>query len=279
MSVTQSLEHELQVYAPTVDRYFPYGTAGFRSVGQDMRHVLHRSGLLAVLFSLKTNNQPTGICITGSHNPSQDNGVKFSGSGSGIDEEFEVFAEEFVNAKKPVDYFNQLCQKFHVDLLDSSAFSRCCVYCGTDTRKTSPFLYGCVKAAVEFLGARVVDLGIATTPQVHFVVQTANQRNLREAVTVEEYYKHFSQQFSEFLQLCGNTGRARSRFLRERVVCDGANGVGAIRVDGFKRVLNDCINVDLEIRNDGTWPEDELNFKCGTEYVQKEMHVPKRFGQ
>lgn len=248
-----------------------------------MRHVVHRCGLLAVWLSYKANKQTIGICITASHNPPEDNGVKFiNWDGHMLEEDLEVCASEFVNAKDPLNHFAALFSELGVDLrcASQSDFSGCSVYCGRDTRDTSAFLSNCAKAAAECLGAAVVDLGLTTTPQVHFAVR--NMRNLHldrtnSVISLNAYYEHFSRRFSQFLRLCGLAGRRRH--LPERLVCDGANGVGATNIEAFRRVLKDDLNVELEIRNDGRWPGDMLNWHCGTDWVQREQRLPHRFGQ
>lgn len=278
-SCLESLVEEFRKHSPTVDRWFSYGTAGFRSIGDDMRHVIHRSAMLLVLLSVKSNKQVAGLCITASHNPPQDNGVKLINSDGGmLDSEFETYATEYINARDPMQYLVTLCDKLGICLSNPSVFSESRIYCGRDTRDSSPQLHEYAKSGIEALGATFLDLGVVTTPQVHFAVQTANHKGVQDLVGPTEYYNHFAQQFSDFFHLCGLSSHIHPRYSSERLVCDGANGVGSRCIGNFYHALKQHTNVSLEIRNDGTWPDDQLNFLCGTEYVQKEMKIPKRFG-
>lgn len=45
-----------------------YGTAGFRTKGEHLDHVMFRMGLLAVLRSKQTKST-IGVMVTASHNP------------------------------------------------------------------------------------------------------------------------------------------------------------------------------------------------------------------
>lgn len=244
-----------------------------------MTHVMHRSGMVAVLRSFVADKQAVGICITASHNPGQDNGVKLINPDGGmLCPEFEVYATEFINAKDPVEYFTSIAQKLGADLSNSTTFKGCRVYIGRDTRESSPHLFKVAKAGVESLGAEVLDIGIVTTPQVHFAVQLTNQQKAVGTVNVEQYYEYFTQQFLDFLVLCNLASNSTIVYQPERLLCDGANGVGAARIKEFVQPLLKHINVSLEVRNDGLQSGDELNFECGTEYVQKELKIPRGFG-
>ena len=67
-----------------------YGTAGFRAVADLLPSTVFRCGILMAARALKTK-QTTGICITASHNPAPDNGVKLvEPSGEMLCQEWEV---------------------------------------------------------------------------------------------------------------------------------------------------------------------------------------------
>lgn len=52
-----------------------YGTAGFRAKAKLLDAVFLRMGMLAALRSAQTK-AVIGVCVTASHNPIEDNGVK-----------------------------------------------------------------------------------------------------------------------------------------------------------------------------------------------------------
>lgn len=58
----------------------------------------------------------------------------------------------------------------------------------------------------------------------------------------------------------------------DKVIVDGANGVGGEKLVVIKKVLQ---FLDLEIRNSGK--EGVLNEEVGADYVQKEKVVPRGF--
>jgi len=54
----------------------------------------------------------------------------------------------------------------------------CCgggVVQGRDTRPSSPALAAAAVQGIEALGVKVVDLGVLTTPQLHFLVRACNR--------------------------------------------------------------------------------------------------------
>ena len=61
--------------------------------------------------------------------------------------------------------------------------------------------------------------------------------------------------------------------MNEKLIVDGANGVGGEKLVVLKKILND---LDIEIRNFDK--EGVLNEGVGADYVQKEKVVPRGFG-
>ena len=84
---------------PKPDGYKPsYGTAGFRAEAHLLHSTMFRCGILMAIRALKTQ-QVTGICVTASHNPAPDNGVKLvEPTGEMLQQRFEPIADELANA-------------------------------------------------------------------------------------------------------------------------------------------------------------------------------------
>jgi phosphoacetylglucosamine mutase len=59
---------------PIVAKKIAYGTAGFRTVADNLDRVCFRTGIFAAIRSKITGL--AGVMITASHNPKQDNGLK-----------------------------------------------------------------------------------------------------------------------------------------------------------------------------------------------------------
>lgn len=60
----------------------------------------------------------------------------------------------------------------------------------------------------------------------------------------------------------------------DKLVVDGANGVGGVKLKVLQKLLN---VLDIEVRNSSD-DEGVLNDGVGADYVQKEKVVPRGFG-
>lgn len=60
--------------------------------------------------------------------------------------------------------------------------------------------------------------------------------------------------------------------MMDKLIVDGANGVGGEKLQVLKKVLH---GLDIQIRNSGK--EGVLNEEVGADYVQKEKVVPRGF--
>lgn len=58
-----------------IEKELRYGTSGFRCDASLLDAAVHRMGMLAILRS-KKEEKITGLMITASHNPANDNGIK-----------------------------------------------------------------------------------------------------------------------------------------------------------------------------------------------------------
>lgn len=168
------------------------------------------AGAVAALRSRHTG-KCTGVMITASHNPADDNGVKIVDAGErgsslcttaalhsecvqllvltaweGICALFcvcvdldggmlatswEPFAEALANTDDILAVIRQACAT--EGICDDDAADSV-VFTGIDTRPHSSELHDYVVQGVQALGGRIVPLGEVTTPMLHFVVQQMN---------------------------------------------------------------------------------------------------------
>lgn len=259
------------LFPPPPGIRFAYGTAGFRYSGLLLSSTVFRVGVLAALRSLKTGSV-TGLMITASHNPASDNGVKVADPGGGmLTQEWEPFADAITNAIN-AENFVQLIDEFikKQGILCGNAYSGV-VLVARDTRPSGEEL---LSAAIQGIGAvkgvMAVDMGILTTPQLHWMVRS---RNKGMPATESDYYMQLS---SSVKILMGTSPKVQKSGPHiEGVVVDGANGVGAKKLYTLQQFLE---GIEVNIRNSGREGEGGLNESVGADFVQKEKITPSGFG-
>lgn len=234
-----------------------YGTAGFRSKAHLLPSTVFRCGILMALRSLQTK-KITGICITASHNPAPDNGVKLvEPSGEMLLQEYEPLADQMANAESPeklLSIVKECIETEKINLHQENAK----VLLAYDTRPSGKSLARDAAAGVETLGVSVEILGEMTTPQLHWAVMRSNQ-NMNSSENA--YYALFAQAFANV------TGQG---IYKRRLHVDCANGVGAQKLEAMHDMLKK-IGLDIILHNTG---EGTLNHLCGSDYVQKERTLP-----
>lgn len=135
------------------------------------------------------------------------------------------------------------------------------VLIGIDTRTSSPSLADACKAGVQSMGLQARELGLVTTPELHFCVQTSNHYN---RFTFEEI-SYFTSLMESYRSLtCGCPVPSQP------VYVDCANGVGALKLKDMCQQL-EALGLPMELRNAG---DGRLNHLCGADYVQKELNFP-----
>ena len=98
------------------------------------------------------------VMITASHNPGHDNGVKL------VDPAGEMLEQEWEGVASIVTRYS----------IDTSVASH--VVVGRDTRVSSPALAQACKDGILAVGGKCEDIGLVTTPQLHYIVVCLNTR-------------------------------------------------------------------------------------------------------
>ena len=242
-----------------------YGTAGFRAHNSVLPRLVYLVGVLAAHRSSFLSNKAIGIMITASHNPVQDNGVKIVDPDGGmLEQSWEEIASRVVMAKTPEALLEALHSIPKRDASDAGAAGMPTVIVAMDTRPHSPQLLQLVVDGAQASGAVVHNLGVRTTPQLHWHV---GMFNLHGSLADDELY--FSQMASAFECLVGPGAQLGP------LTIDCANGVGAtvvepllahLKLRGIVVTAVEAVNVRL----DGVGLNDEV----GAEHVQKKQLPP-----
>ena len=267
-----SAVHTLAVEHPRTNNNQPYsyGTSGFRGLAATLPAITLRMGFLAALRSLSlhtgssTHAPVVGVMVTASHNDAPDNGVKLCDpDGSMMASHWEDIATQLANTTEAAvaSFLKQQTQQLKLNL--ESVKPR--VYVGRDTRASSPSLCALVVEGVQAMGGEVVDYGVVTTPQLHWVVRRANEG---KDASVDAYYKTLSTAFATALRC--KPGHSGAGVRLPPLVVDCANGVGAISLQHLAPLLP---QLPLQLVNTST--AEGLNDECGAEHVQKTRQLPK----
>ncbi|KAK8527481.1 hypothetical protein V6N13_085313 [Hibiscus sabdariffa] len=258
------------LFAPPEGVKLSYGTAGFRADASILKSTVHRVGILTALRSLKTRSV-VGLMITASHNKVTDNGVKIvDPSGGMLSQEWEPFADQLANAETPEALLSLITEFIEKEKIPFDGVQTAEILLGRDTRPSGESLLEAAKQGISSIfGAMAHDLGILTTPQLHWMVRA---RNKSMAATEPAYFEQISSSFRCLVELIPN--ETKSNKMDNRVVVDGADGVGGEKLEVLKNMLTGLV---IEVRNTGKGGG-LLNDGVGADYVQKEKVVPRGFG-
>lgn len=236
-----------------------YGTAGFRAEAHLLHSTMFRCGILMAIRALKTK-QVTGICITASHNPAPDNGVKLvEPTGEMLQQRYEPIADELANAPTDEDLARLVVEFMEKEGVTTEGGGT--ILIAHDTRPSGPELVAAAAAGAECLGVEAKLLGLLTTPQLHWMVMRTNQGT---PATEADYYSTLS---SAFLKLAGKAEPAQTLYV------DCANGVGGPKMAALAPQL-EAAGLHLVLRNTG---DGVLNGNCGSDFIQKDRQLSESF--
>lgn len=239
-----------------------YGTAGFRGQANKIEHLFFNLGLVSALKCLQSMAN-IGIMVTASHNPIQDNGIKLiSSNGQMLETEWEKIVEKFCNTHNTVELLEQIdniIDKYSINVTERIQAK---VIIGMDTRPSSEALANLVKQALDAWSSLIsyTDLGLLTTPALHFIVAEFNKvDNHNLEISPKAYYDQLSGGLQAIF------GNDRFNCLPSQLIVDCANGVGSETL----RCLSKQLPIKLINTGDGT-----LNKLCGADYVKTQKLRP-----
>ncbi|KAE9596737.1 putative phosphoacetylglucosamine mutase [Lupinus albus] len=210
--------------------------------------------------------------ITASHNQVSDNGVKIADpSGGMFSQHWEPFADTLANATSPHQLLKLINEFAEKESIPFDGIRPAEVLLGRDTRPSGDDLLEAARQGVtSIIGAVALDMGILTTPQLHWMVRA---RNKGLKASEQDYFEQLSSSFRYLMDLIPSE-KSKLGGANEKLVVDGANGVGGVKLKALEKLLSGLV---IEVRNS---VEDGgvLNDGVGADYVQKEKVVPHGFG-
>lgn len=225
-----------------------------------------RIGLIGALRSMALGGQVVGLMVTASHNPEPDNGVKMvDPHGEMLEAAWEPVCTDVANARTPDELLaalDAIVQRFHISL-----DVRPRVVYGWDTRPSSPSLVGAIVDGLQALNAEMIEGGLLTTPQLHYLVLAHNTANTKDAYgtpTETGYYEKLAAAF-----LAATEGLPAPPPL----VVDCANGVGARALQGLTKHIPES-RLPLVLLRTDTETQGRLNNGCGADFVKTQQRLP-----
>ncbi|XVF18661.1 hypothetical protein REPUB_Repub11eG0042100 [Reevesia pubescens] len=185
-------------------------------------------------------------------------------------QEWEPFADQLANAPTPQTLLSLTKEFVKKENIPLDGVQSAEILLRRDTRPSGESLLEAAKQGISSVfGAIALDLGILTTPQLHWMVHA---RNKSMKVTEPAYFDKISSSFRCLVDLIPN--ETKSNKMDNTVVIDGADGVGGDKLEVLKNMLTGLV---VEVSNSGKGGG-LLNDGVGADYVQKEKIVPRGFG-
>jgi phosphoacetylglucosamine mutase len=212
---------------------------------------------------------------------SQDNGVKLvDPSGEMLDPAWEHHATSLANCPSTeslISTFMDIVKRARIDLHAPANI----VY-ARDTRPSGPELIKALERGLQVFAdtSKTVDMGVTTTPVLHYVVKATNIRTGEYGVPTEEgYMRKMAEAFKTLVvgSKC-DFGENEpdmtqgSRGPLSKLFVDCANGVGASALASLSAHIGDIL--PLNPLNTATATPGALNSQCGADYVKTKQALP-----
>ncbi|ELQ75649.1 Phosphoglucomutase/phosphomannomutase [Trachipleistophora hominis] len=243
-----------------------YGTSGYRDLPSKLP--ISRTTLCAYMRSSTLAGKYIGILLTASHNDARDNGIKLvDHNGEMFDRTWEGVVDKIVNCEDNA-FYSEL-NKVHRNYGNFRRFGdgpKANIIVGRDTRESGVKLVEEIVALMGHFNCSVVDYGVVSTPQMHYLVAQSNRLNM--VMDKERYFD----MFIDFIRFAD---------LREKVNVDTSNGVAGYVLSSINERLSAMGYFDQH--GDGedeqvlfviTNKDGEVNDRCGAQYIQYEKQVP-----
>ncbi|KAI8842077.1 hypothetical protein BC829DRAFT_401829 [Chytridium lagenaria] len=224
-----------------------------------MDSVVFSVGIIAALRSKFHHGKVIGVMITASHNPAKDNGVKLvEPLGEMLTQSWESYATDLANASSASDAVSVIKKIIEKEGIDINQPAKIAI--GRDTRPSGQALVDSLKDGVSVFSGHCTDLGLQTTPQLHYVTRCINTLGTPMAYgepTDDGYYSKLATAFKKI-----TAGKPPLSVLH----IDAANGIGAPATKSLLKFLGDSLKVQLH--NENTADPDKLNKDCGADFVK-----------
>ncbi|KAI5171618.1 phosphoacetylglucosamine mutase [Nematocida sp. LUAm3] len=252
----------MDIFNRKSEKPIAYGTAGYRTKDEDITDIVCRAYIVCAIRSAMLN-KPVGIVLTASHNPVGDNGIKYVDyTGNMFDEEWEEISDRIINCPN----------KDFASAISRYSLKKSAVYMSRDTRESGKeMIEKCKQAAKALQGEHaLMDLGVTSTPQMHFLIRVLSERRItndedkeiREGKEILDLYFHRIRSFSALVKKVFESQE------KTKIVLDSSNGVGREIFSKIKNALSDTTDM-LLLSN-----SKNLNEACGSDYIKSKRLLP-----